>query len=187
MGKNIKKTEIVPEFSHVISVARIPLKGIEEHLEAKPAERAALAKRFGLVDLPVLKAQIAMTPGSRQSVAITGTIEAEVIQSCVVTLEPIRSFLKQDIDVVCTPMELPAPDPKTPLEIEIDDEFEYYSDGKIDLGELIAQYLGVSIDPYPRKAGAALRITEFGKKSEKSRPFAKLAFSIKHKKNKKKR
>ena len=56
-----------------------------------------------------------------------------------------------------------------------DEEFEFYSGGKIDLGEMVAQHLGINIDPYPRKPDAALPTTEFGAIIEKPQPFASLA------------
>ncbi len=172
-----------PEFSRIINVSRIPPKGMEEHIEAKPAEREALVARFGLVDLPKLVARIVLMPGDRQAVQALGEIEAEIVQKCVVTLEPIANRLKLNVEVVFLPKEVE----KLPDDIsldDVDDEFEYYSGGKIDIGELVAQHLGVNIDPYPRKAEAELKQTEFGQKPEKSRPFARLGVVIKTKKNK---
>ncbi|MFA4995253.1 MAG: DUF177 domain-containing protein [Bdellovibrionales bacterium] len=174
-----------PEFSRVISVTRIPPKDIEEALEAKPAERMALAKRFGLVSLNSLKAHLTLVLGAQQAVEVTGRIEATVVQNCVVTLEPITSHLEIDVNMVLVPGK---PNDVRKLEDdELNDEIEYYADGKIDIGEQVAQQLGISIDPYPRKAHASIGTVEFGKKVEKERPFAKLATAIKAKKNKGKR
>jgi len=177
----------VCEFSRVVSVARIPPKGIEELLEAKPSEREALAKRFGLVALPSLKAQLTLIPSGQQVIAATGTIEAEVVQSCIVTLEPIKSRLNIDVDIVFIPAEAVRESCDASQEAELDEEFEYFAEGKIDIGEQVAQQLGINIDPYPRKKGVKLGAVEFGKKVEKIKPFAKLATAIKAKKNKGKR
>jgi uncharacterized metal-binding protein YceD (DUF177 family) len=177
----------VPEFSRVITIARISQKGTEERLEAKPAERAALAERFDLIEIPALKAEIMLIQGPQQTIAATGLIEAEVIQRCVVTLEPISSRLAIDVDVTFAPQEANLNIDKAFKEMGLDDDFEFFSGGKIDIGELVAQQLGVSIDPYPRKANAALVVAEFGGKDEKRRPFAKLSAALKSKKNKDKR
>lgn len=177
--------EQLPEFSRIISVSRIPPKGAEEHLEAKPAERAGLTKRFSLLDLPSLKAEISLIPGSRQTINAKGKIEADIVQQCVVTLDPVESHLSLDVDVVFLPSEDPDKDSakSTSLE-ELEGEFEYFSSGKIDIGELVAQQLGVNLDPYPRKPDAALTKTEFGAKAETAHPFAKLSAAVKGKKNK---
>ncbi|MDD4617419.1 MAG: DUF177 domain-containing protein [Alphaproteobacteria bacterium] len=169
-----------PEFSRLISVSRLPPKGVEEALEAKPVERAALAKRFGLLELPVLKADLTVLPDS-QAIVVSGTIRAEVVQRCVVTLEPIQSTLTLKVDVICLP-EGSGPLPSD----ELEDEFEFFSEGKIDLGELVAQQLGVNIDPYPRKPEATLTQTEFGRKTESPSPLSQLSKAIKAKKNKQK-
>ncbi|MFA5041641.1 MAG: DUF177 domain-containing protein [Bdellovibrionales bacterium] len=174
----------VPEFSRVINVSRIPPKGAEENIEAKPNERKALAERFGLVDLPLLTAKVMVTPERQQKVSVSGTLNAKVVQTCIVTLEPIENSLTLEVEAFFVPAECQKTDPKAPLEIELDDDSEPFSDGKIDIGELVAQTLGIGIDPYPRKKGATLGSVEFGKKAEKQRPFAKLANVVKTKKNK---
>jgi uncharacterized metal-binding protein YceD (DUF177 family) len=135
----------------------------------------------------MLTAQLTLIPGSQQTIAATGIIKAEVVQRCVVTLEPIVSRLTLDVGVVFAPAELNPVDNQEPQRVELDDEVELFSGGKIDIGELVAQQLGISINPYPRKADATLSLTEFGKKIEKQRPFAKLAEVVKSKKNKDKR
>lgn len=175
----------VPEFSRVISVSRIPPKDIEERLEAKPAERAALAKRFDLIELSTLNALITLTKGPNETVAAKGTIKADLSQQCVVTLEPIHTHFDLDVDMTFLPAEQNKDGAGSPEQDALEEEFELFSDGKIDIGEMVAQQLGVSIDPYPRKANAKLVVTEFGAKVEEPHPFAKLSTVIKTKKNNK--
>ena len=67
---------------------------------------------------------------------------------------------------------------------ELEEEIDTYSGGKIDLGELVAQQMGITIDPYPRKEGAALPKTEFGPKIEEPHPFADLTLAPKSPKDK---
>ncbi len=171
-----------PEFSRILSVARLSPNGMEELLEAKPAERTDLAKRFNILDLPSLKADLTVTPGDQETITVSGTIEAKAVQSCVITLEPIETTLKIDVDVIFLPSESSRPHPSDALE----DEFEYYTGGKIDLGELVSQQLGVNLDPYPRKNDACLTQTEFGAKIVPLRPLAQLSKVLKSKKNKEK-
>jgi uncharacterized metal-binding protein YceD (DUF177 family) len=177
----------IPEFSRVVSVTRISPKGIEEILGAKPAERAALAKRFDLIEITMLKAALNLTPGAQQTIIATGNIKAEVIQRCIVTLEPITNRLELDVNVVFIPEESNQAAAKVSEEAELEDEFELFSGGKIDIGEMVAQHIGINIDLYPRKADATLDVTKFGINLEKPGPFAKLAKVVKSKKNKDKR
>jgi uncharacterized metal-binding protein YceD (DUF177 family) len=170
----------VPEFSRPVAVSRIPPNGIEEHLEAKPLELTALAKRFDLVELKYLKADLSLTPEAKHSFIVTGRINAKVTQLCVVTLEPLQNVIALDVDITFIPEEDHRDGSGSPFPDEKDEEFEVFSNGKIDLGEMVAQQLGVNIDPYPRKADAALPATSFGTATvEKRRPLADLATVLK--------
>jgi uncharacterized metal-binding protein YceD (DUF177 family) len=173
--------EHVSEFSRIISVARLAPQGTEEYLEAKPAEREALAKRFAVVDITALKAWLTLTPSSQYAVTMTGKIQATVSQNCVVTLEPLINRIELNIDLVFMPSEERQDSKELDLAEDLENEVEFFSGGKIDIGEVVAQHLGVNIDPYPRKEDAVLPVTEFGTKVEKLHPFAKLAEVVKNK------
>ena len=167
-------TDFVPEFSREIAVARISPTGLEEDLEAKPEERAALAKRFDLVELRSLKAQLSLKTSGQETIFVKGKIKAEIVQRCVVTLELMTTSINLKVDTVCLPADQHRAGAGSSHYDELDDEFEIFSNGKIDLGEMVAQHLGVTIDPYPRKEGATLPATEFGARVEELHPFAHL-------------
>ena len=168
-------TEFTPEFSREIAVARVTPAGLEEDLVSKPTERAALAKRFDLIEMPSLTAHLTLKPNAQEIIFVKGTVTADIVQRCVVTLEPIATHINLPIDTVFLPADQHRTGAGSSHYDELDDEFEIFSNGKIDLGEMVAQHLGVTIDPYPRKAGAELPATEFGAKPEERKPFAVLA------------
>ena len=175
-------SETLPEFSRVFNVDRIRAAGGDEALEAKPAERTALAERFGLVDLPVLKATLSMRAAPRDAVAVKGTIEADVVQTCVVTLEPVASHLDIPVDLIFVPQNLQNEGAGAPYLEDETQDFEYFAGGRIDLGEIVAQNVGINLDPYPRKPDAALPAASFGPADEgKPQPFAVLAQVLKNK------
>jgi uncharacterized metal-binding protein YceD (DUF177 family) len=171
-----------PEFSRIISVARIPPVGTEESLTAKPDERAALAKRFDLVKLSSLTATVTVQPSGEQIIHVKGMAAADIMQQCVITLEPLPSHIDLDIDVEFVPAEAHKAGSGSPYADDLDSEIELYDNGKIDLGEIVAQHLGIAIDPYPRKPDARLPATEFGAKADMRQPFAQLADALKGKK-----
>lgn len=173
-----------PEFSRVLSVARIPPKGVEETLQAKPVERTALAKRFDLIDIPRLEAHLTLKPESDDAIHVTGDINAEIVQQCIVSLEPITNNLNIGVDLLLIPGKKKNDEPED-FSGDMNAEIDTYTNGKIDLGELVVQQLGVNIDLYPRKPNAALGISEFGPKAEENRPFARLSDTVKVKKNNK--
>ena len=56
------------------------------------------------------------------------------------------------------------------------DQPEPLVDGKIDVGEVVAQFLAVAMNPYPRKDGAKVAdVVKSEDEEERPNPFAKLA------------
>lgn len=183
--------EPTPEFSRPLTADRLPAAGVQENLTAKPAERAALAKRFDLLDLPALTAQLTVKPQLSGTIAVAGTIHADVVQSCIVTLEPVAAHLDIAVDMMFVPGEEPGVGHEA-SESDMDaseSEVDYFANGKIDIGEMVAQYLGVNLDAYPRKSDAALPALGIGAGdsetgNERTNPFARLALPAKNGKNK---
>jgi uncharacterized metal-binding protein YceD (DUF177 family) len=147
-------------------------------VEAEPAEREALARRFGLVAVEALAGEAELRR-SGESVTAAGRLRARVKQSCVATDEPVQGEIEEEFVVEFRP--LPAvrrPDEEVELgEGELDVIF--YEGAQIDLGEAVAQTLALSLDPYPRSPAAEAALREAGVKSEEEAraegsPFAVL-------------
>ena len=137
--------KIIPELSRPLIVDRVPRKGSHEVFAAEPAERAALAKRFGLVALHDLKARLLAVPWRAGGLKVTGHVDVELEQISVVSLEPFKSTQKFEVERYFLPATAtvdPAIDDADPI-----------VDGTVDLGELVAETLGLELDPYPRKDG----------------------------------
>jgi Large ribosomal RNA subunit accumulation protein YceD len=144
-----------PEFSRVVDRAALAALPAHRKIEANEAEREALARRFGLVALPALSAEATLTPTAAGQVRLDGTLRARVVQSCVVTLEPIAADLDESFTLYYA--EAPAAAAHS-VDLPIDDEDwpEPIVDGAIDVGEAVAQQLAIALDPYPRAPGAML-------------------------------
>lgn len=139
-----------PEFSHRLPLAQVPAAGRDLHLEAGPAQREALARRFGLLGLHALSADLHLAPDAEGAIQVTGRLTAELDQECGITLVPVR----QSVDEPVAWRLLPEGMEPTDGEDEPDDiETEQ---GVADLGEALAQQLSLAIDPYPRAPGAEL-------------------------------
>ncbi len=167
------------ELSRPLQIDRVSLGGVREQIIASPDERAALAKRFGLLDLPRLEANLDVDHAEGKMFEVKGKLFADVVQECVVTLEPVPAQIAEDIDVLFAPAHIVEKDwdgaqgdlgdaePPEPIE-----------NGIIDLGELVAQHLATALDPYPRKKGAELgnfQVAGNGEAETKKNPFAELA------------
>jgi uncharacterized metal-binding protein YceD (DUF177 family) len=148
-----------PELSRRIAVASVPEDGEEFRIEATDVERQALARRFDLVELPSLRAEgVLTTSGHGRRARMEGRLRAEVVQSCVVTLEPVaaeidetfvRIFSADSVGPASEAVDLDADDPPDPI-----------VGGAIDIGEAVAEEFGLALDPYPRARGAVLDQSE---------------------------
>ncbi len=142
---------IRPEFTRPLPFAAVRGPGHVHEAVALAPERAALAQRLGLLDLPAFAARWRLTPEQTGCIAAELTIEAEVVQSCVVTLDPVPQRVAETIRLrFLPPGHLPADDdPETPDEIPCERNV-------MDLGEAAAETLSLLLDPYPRAEGAVL-------------------------------
>ncbi|WP_156842837.1 YceD family protein [Novosphingobium aquimarinum] len=133
------------EFSHSFDVRQID--GREVRLVADEAERAALARRFDIVRVDRLEAVVLLRRKGRD-VAANGTLDADVVQSCAISSEDLPVSIHEEIALRFVPAADPADLPEE-LELEAEDLDEIEYDGShFDLGEAVAQTLGLAIDPY---------------------------------------
>ena len=139
-----------PEFSRPFPLGSVGPDGRREILEADEAERAALAARFGIPAVESLRAELRLRPEADGAVRAEGRLAAEVVQSCVVTLEPVAQRVEEAVALRLLPAGLePRDDPDEPDEIPS-------RNGVVDLGEAVAEQLALALDPYPRAPGAVL-------------------------------
>lgn len=161
--------ELATEFSRPLKVEDIGNRPLRRTVEAKEAERRRLAERFGLLALDRLSAEIELRRQAGELVHARGRLVADVVQNCVVTLEPVPAHVEAEF--ACSFAAGQAEDAEIdPLAGE---EVEPIEGGVIDLGELVAQQLAVSLDPYPRAPGAAWPEAEEAPAAP-GNPFAKL-------------
>lgn len=163
------------EFPRPIKLRAIPEKPVE--LEASEQERAALAHRFGIVGIKRLVASVALEPRGRDIVA-TGELEADLVQACAISGESFSHTLEEPIAFRFVPTG-PAPaDEDMEIELEADDLDEIDYEGDVfDLGEAVAQTLGLAIDPYAEGPNADAARKEAGITSDDA-PSGPLAAAL---------
>ncbi len=152
----MKDQGIGPEFSRTVAVDR--LEAVETlDIVADGPERAALARRLGLDSLDALTASVTLTKfGDGRRVRLSANFTADVVQSCVVTLEPVPSRIEATFVLVYDE------DAGGPAEAEIvvllkgQNSPEPLSGNVVDVGEAVAEHLALALDPYPRLPGAKL-------------------------------
>jgi hypothetical protein len=161
-------------FSRPLRAEEVPKEGLDLTVSATEAERRAIAAEDGLEALTKLEGALHVGPWRNGGLAVTGEMRARITQICVVTLDPFDSEIVEPVDVKFAPAlagvtatvtrraagrrtrggtvetaEAPAPI----FEFKAEDRPDPIIDGTIDLGTLVAEFLALGLDPYPRKPG----------------------------------
>ena len=159
-----------PEFSRPVEAVRLGAGETRRTLTAEAAERAALAARFGLLALDRLDAEVRLEPLGGGLIRLSASFAADVVQSCVITLEPVPARIEESFTLLFGAV--------TPArEIMLDGEGEVVEpilDGVIDLGEAVAQQLSLALDPFPRAPKADSPDAGEGPAPDRPSPFAAL-------------
>jgi uncharacterized metal-binding protein YceD (DUF177 family) len=161
-----------------VDVTQLPAQGRNYDVAADASERKLVAERLALLDLPKLSASYLVKPLGAGAVQVSGTLQAEVVQQCVVSLAPLPASLSAEILVTFSrggdgaaegrELEL-SPDEDTP---------EILVDGAVDLGEIAVEQLALQLEPYPRAPGVRFEPVSVGvteRESASVSPFAALA------------
>lgn len=144
-------------------------------ISADEAERRALAKRFGLLALDSLEAELGLVRDG-DMVTLTGRLGARATQACVASGAPVPALIDEPIALLFRPTSAEAgPDEEVELD-EAELDVLFHDGAAIDVGEAVAQSLALALDPYPRAPDAEAALRQAGVRSEaEAGPFAALA------------
>ncbi len=147
-----------PEFARVIGLRQ--LRDLDEFafdIAPTAEELPALARLLGTQAVRKLHFAGRLAPLPRGGWQLDGQLGATVIQTCVVTLDPVTTRIDQPVRRTWLPQ-----DPSQAAEIVVvpdeDDEIEPLGD-RIDLGLVAIEALALALPPYPRKPGATFGAT----------------------------
>lgn len=161
------------------AVTNIPEAGLQVEQAASPEECEAIARTLDLVACSSLTVSYALVPRSGGHFRLTGTLKAQIEQSCVVTLEPLTNDVAESFNVDYWPeTEIPSPASGV-IDVHDEPDLEPIVTGRINVGRVIFECLAGAIDLFPRKPGvtfdAPVASAEDGVSSKSDGPFAALA------------
>jgi hypothetical protein len=162
--------------SQIYELGRLSQAG-DEVVIAPSADDLAQIARWADVDaVEAFRARIDLRKMSPTRFSIDAELTADIVQSCVVTLDPVRShiersfsrdlFLSQAAQHVTKVVDIDA------MAVDEDGREEIAS-LRYDLAIPVLEELALAIDPYPRAAGVAFEPPQDGTDSPKH-PFAAL-------------
>ena len=140
---------LTPEFSRVVPLARVSTKAQRFEISAEPDERAALARRFGILEVSNLTASVVLMQERQDGlVRLDAEMAAEIVQSCVVSLDPVRESIRETFRITYQPTSA-ATAASTQFDDPGGDLIEPLDDDILDIGEAVAQQLSLAMNPYP--------------------------------------
>ena len=162
-------------FSYLVKVGHVSANPVRVRLSADERERRALADVWNIEGVNSLTAELQIARWKRDGVRIKGQVSGEIVQACIVTLEPVVSTIEQEIDQIFVPegskLARIVADGVGEMVLDPDgpDLPETFVGDTIDAGAL-------GIDPYPKKPGAefAAHIESADEEDRKPSPFAVL-------------
>jgi hypothetical protein len=158
-----------------IRIGGLGSEGRNFEIDADAAERQAIAQALDVVDIDRLVARFDVVP-FRGGFRVTGRVEADLHQRCVVTLVPVAEKIDEAVDRIFLPLGTAASDfgrQGTFLDPEADDEPDWFDGEWLELGPLIVETVSLALDPYPRAPGATLE-SAGDEVPEEDSPFAAL-------------
>lgn len=173
--------------SFPVIVQNVPKKGLEITISTNETERAQLAATHGLNAVNAFSAKFLLTQWKKDGIKLRGRIDAQIVQTCSVSLEPIEATIAEDVDTIF------VPESSRLARIQLDDSGEMLIDAdgpdapetfegdRIDIWAVAEEFFDLAIDPYPRKPGleqAAGHAEVFAEEEEEEKPvspFARLA------------
>jgi uncharacterized metal-binding protein YceD (DUF177 family) len=135
-------------------------RGAEVSIEPRAGERAKIAEWLGVMAVETLAATVRITRLGEARYRYEAHFTADVVQACVVTLEPVPSHLAAEfsreyrVEERSRPRRLPLAGSQTPSNLD-EDEPELLPNPVLDLAAPVLEELSLALDPYPRAPGAS--------------------------------
>jgi len=181
--KNDNNTSGKPPFSYSVKVGNISANPVTVKVSADERECKELAQVWQVVEVKSVKAEVYLSRWKKDGVRVKGRVEAEIVQACVVTLEPVGSKIDEEFEQIFVPegSKLARVVAKDAAEMVLDpdgpDLPEEFAGDSIDIGEAITEFAALAIDPYPRKQGVEFADhieSTADAKNDRPNPFAAL-------------
>lgn len=134
------------------AVTALPEAGLDVSIEAKPAERESLANYLAIPAVNAVSARLTLRRWRASGLQIQGTIHAKLVQTCVVTLEPMATEVRANIDRKFLPAAMLGNEVAV-HELIVDPDGEDPPEpltAIMNLGDIVVEELVLNLDPYPR-------------------------------------
>ena len=165
--------------SKLYNLNRLGQSGDDITLEANAEERAEVARQVDVLEVPAFNARILLKKAGPNRFSLHYALKADVIQACVVSLEPVAAHIVRDFtrELLFTPNLKRPPGKELAKEIVIEpggeEAPEEIESLHFDLTAPLVEEFLLALDPYPRAPGVEFEPPGSGGDKVES-PFAAL-------------
>lgn len=137
-------------------VGQISGSGLTRTRVGSASERTGLAAALDIASIDRLEVRYTLKPFGKGRYRLTGEIEADVAQACVVTLEPVAEAIREPFDIEFVPPDVmeSLAGGEAEREILTAPDLEPLEGHTIDVGRIVFEIVSANLDPYPRRPGA---------------------------------
>lgn len=165
-------------YSKIFDLGALGEQGVDIALKPSKDECASIAAWLGIPKIEGLTARVGLKRRGSDLYEYAASFEADVVQACVVTLEPVPAHLSgafhRSFRVKAAARRRRAAPPEEPeIAYSGEDEPEILSDPAADLAAPVLEELSLALDPYPRAPGASFAAPK-DKEPPAENPFAVL-------------
>lgn len=162
-----------PDFARVLEVKSLgDVADFAFDIAPEAVEAAAIARLMGAQSVRRMRFRGQISPLGRGGWSLKATLGATVVQTCVVSLDPVTTRIDTDV----ARRFLPGAASPGGVVVSLDDDDEIEPLGQqIDLGLVATEALALALPAYPRKPGAEITAGDGGGDAAATKPFASLA------------
>lgn len=152
-------------------------------IKATTEELDFVKERFNLLSISRLEAEVTVAAtGHDNSILVTGKVEADLEQRCIVSLEAVPEKVVADLSVMLVSPEVA--DRMDDDEVYLDPdapEYDAIEGDVVEVGDVVAQTVSISMNPYPKRDGAkpdtggAKNVSVDAPELERKNPFSVLS------------
>jgi hypothetical protein len=150
-------TATAPPFEQFYDLADLSEAGADVAVETSVPERERIARWADVVSVEQFEGRVALRRLSASRFAYEAALSADIVQSCVVTLEPVHTHIAREFhrELHLTPAlkKAAAPGGEVPVSVTEDDGPEEIASTRFDLAAPLLEEFSLAIDPYPRAPG----------------------------------
>ena len=127
--------------------------------EATTEELVSVAEAMRVISCGSVQAKYQISARAKGRFVMRGSVKGEVVQSCVVSLEPVTEKVNEDFEVEFWPAAQIETAPGEEIELGPDDlearDVEPIHDDVLEAGRVVYEVLASGLNPYPRAEGVS--------------------------------